>query len=81
MGERIDAGGLPPISLNAKGTAPIRTVRMIIDGQEARVASPNRQDVELQFEPDLRAGQYVYFHLTQSDGNQAWSSPLWISDL
>ena len=78
MGEMVADSQLSPIELKAKGTAPIRSVKMIVDGKEVETISPNRRDIKLQFKPNLDSGQYVYFHLVQSDGNQAWSSPLWI---
>ena len=80
MGEIIRAKSAPPLSLRARGTAPIRTVHLVVDGKLQQTWSPNRLAVELVAEPDLHGKHFVYFHLVQSDGNQAWSSPIWLDD-
>lgn len=76
MGEAITAAELPPLELSAKGTAPIRSVKLIVDGKVEKVFSPKGDEVELRVPLELEGPHYIYFHLTQADGNQAWSSPL-----
>jgi hypothetical protein len=79
MGERVNADELEPLLLEVQGTAPIRSVRMIVDGKEAEVDSPMQRNIRLSRTLDLPPGDhYVYFHIQQADGNEAWSSPLWI---
>jgi hypothetical protein len=79
MGERVNADELEPLLLEVQGTAPIRSVRMIVDGKEAEVESPMRRSIRLSRTLDLPPGDhYVYFHIQQADGNEAWSSPVWV---
>ena len=78
MGEIVRAKRLPSIVFDAAGTASIRSVNVIVDGHVHETISPNVQDVKLRLDLDLTGRHYVYFHLVQSDGNEAWSSPLWL---
>lgn len=77
MGEIIKADRMPAMTFEAHGTAPIRSVNVVVDGKTHETTSPNEQHVEFSRELDLTGTHYVYFHLVQSDGNEAWSSPLW----
>jgi len=81
MGEKLPAGEkLPPLEIEAAGTAPIRAVNLIVDGRVHETLSPGTQKLrlELEHELDLAGNHYVYVHLLQADGNQAWSSPIWV---
>ncbi|MEX1095246.1 MAG: DUF3604 domain-containing protein [Planctomycetales bacterium] len=78
MGEIVDADKLPPLHLEATGTAPVKTVTMVVDGKPVKTLSPNSREVRLSESLDLKRGQYVYFHLVQEDGNEAWTSPVWL---
>lgn len=79
MGEIIRAEKMPPITVEVTGTAPIRSIAVIVDGKVIETLSPNKQEVRFERQVDLTAGGYVYFHLVQADGNEAWSSPLWLT--
>jgi hypothetical protein len=78
MGEEIRADRLPPLELTVTGTAPIRSIELIVDGKVTQVFSPKKREARLRVPLDLAGEHYVYFHLTQADGNQAWSSPLFL---
>ena len=78
MGAQFSAAKMPPLEIDARGTAPIRTVHIVVDGKlHSTLAATDRQ-VSLQPQLDLPGSHYVYVHLVQNDGNQAWSSPLWV---
>ncbi len=77
MGERVKVKTFPPVQLIADGTTVIKTIEMVIDGKIVKTFNPNKQHVELTMQPDLKDAHYIYFHLTQTDGNEAWSSPIW----
>jgi len=78
MGEVVRAARAPRLTLRARGTAPVRAVELIVDGRRARTWSPHHAFVELDAKLDLRGQHYAYFHLVQADGNEAWSSPVWL---
>ncbi len=77
MGEIVKAQQMPDISLRAEGTAPIASVKLVLDGKVIETQSPNQQKIEIQKTLNLKGSHYLYFQLTQSDGNEAWSSPIW----
>jgi hypothetical protein len=56
----------------------IRDVHVIVDGKLRRAFSPNQREISLTVPLDLTGWHYVYVYLLQSDGNQAWSSPIWL---
>ncbi|MEZ6071260.1 MAG: DUF3604 domain-containing protein [Pirellulales bacterium] len=78
MGERLSADTLPPLEIWANGTASIRTVEVIIDGNVDATLTPLNHHVDLSVPLSLMGQHYVYVRVTQSDGQQAWSSPIWI---
>lgn len=78
MGQEIPAANLPPLVLKARGTAPIRSVKLLVDGKVEKVFSPNAREVELKVPLAVAGDHYVYFHLLQADGNEAWSSPFFL---
>ncbi len=77
MGEKFSTDTMPPVELSVQGTAPIRAVNFILDGHVARTLSPNQTELELTEQFDLTGPHYLYVHLIQADGNEAWSSPIW----
>jgi hypothetical protein len=79
MGEIVADNKLPPVTLEARGTAPIASVSLIVDGKTRETLTPNNQHVKLTQELDLTGAHYFYYHLLQTDGNEAWSSPIWLT--
>ncbi len=78
MGEIIKTKRMPELHLNAVGTAPIASVKLVLDGKVIETQSPNQQKVEVSKQLNLKGSHYVYFHVVQTDGNEAWSSPIWV---
>jgi hypothetical protein len=78
MGQQIVAEKMPPIVLKATGTAPFRLVELVVDGEVHETLLPNTREVEITRTIHLAGSHYFYFHLTQIDGNEAWSSPIWL---
>ena len=78
MGEVISAADEPvELTLTARGTAPIRTVRFVVDGKMEDVEVVGQREVQLERTFNPAGRRYAYFHLEQIDGNEAWSSPIW----
>ena len=66
-----------------RGTQVITRVDVIRNGQVVFTESPlNHEFVAEWFdhEPSRRATDYYYVVVRQSDGERAWSSPLWVGD-
>lgn len=81
MGESFNASrDLPPIQVEAQGTAPIKLVELVVDGITREQRTPNAREIDLTFDPKLTDGgsHYLYVRLTQSDGKRAWSSPMFV---
>lgn len=79
------------ISVFAVGTAPLRTVDIIRNGEVLHTETIDGDSVEFSYDDmtDLRKvclakgiGEhkfsYYYIRVTQEDGHVAWSSPIWI---
>lgn len=79
MGQQLEQSAWPPIDVEVEGTAPIRWIKMVVDGQVAKTFVPEQRENAWQVRAEVEAGRYVYFHVGQSDGNQAWSSPIWVA--
>jgi len=80
MGERFAAKAMPPLAIEAEGTAPIETVEIFVDGKLWHTLHPKEQKLSLTYRPELEPGgsHYVYVRLRQADNNQAWASPIWV---
>jgi hypothetical protein len=79
MGEIYQADHAPRLTLRARGTAPFRSIDLVVDGKIHKTYSPDGMDVDIDETLELTGRHYVYFHLQQRDDNQAWSSPIWIN--
>ncbi len=84
MGEAIAGGtaaGFPQVQIDAEGTAPIDSLEIIVDGDTQKTLAPATSHVHrTRTLPRLTPGpHYFYVRLQQSDGNQAWSSPIWVN--
>ncbi|MBI4910624.1 MAG: DUF3604 domain-containing protein, partial [Acidobacteria bacterium] len=80
MGEEARITGAPRFSITAIGRKPIDTVEIVRNGQFVFTAKPNKDRVAMEFtDPQFPAGEaYYYLRVTQTDGNLAWSSPIWV---
>jgi len=80
MGEIFSAKKMPPIQIEAQGSADIKTIDVLIDGKVAKTFPCNGSQAKLSYEsPSSLTGNHIFFiRLQQTDGNHAWSSPLWI---
>lgn len=82
MGEMVPASRVQPIQIEAEGTAAIESLELILNGEvKQTLAIQNLERVSTQMElPPPNGGEigYFYIRLRQTDGNRAWSSPIWI---
>ena len=81
MGERIQAAELPDFSVEVEGNAWIDWVELVRDGEVVQHFDMIRGK---SFETTVPGGDpveeetWTYVHVMQDDGNQAWSSPIWV---
>lgn len=97
MGSELSTKNKPGLSFNRYitgfvcGTAPIKEVAIIRNGQELHKFHPNKPTIEFEQDdfqdlskialnsPDERSPfAYYYLRVIQADGHMAWSSPIWI---
>lgn len=63
------------------GTAPVVEVDIFRNGRSIKQWAMNRESFELDWEdiePLFQKESYYYVRILQSDGAQAWSSPIWV---
>ena len=81
IGEEITAEGGRTLSVAACGTASIEAVRIIKNGRTLHSRrGDGALDVVFDYQDDEaeRDTDYYYVHVAQVDGEQAWSSPIWV---
>ena len=78
MGEEFKVDRFPEVIFTAKGTAPVKQVEVILDGNLVETLPQNCGDISLRWSPpsNIEGFHYLYFRLVQVDGHRAWSSPL-----
>jgi hypothetical protein len=82
MGERFVAQRVPEFRIEIDGTAPIGQLTVYDNGiPTGRLEVPqNSSSIRTAYRPDesFHGEHYLYVHMVQTDGNQAWSSPIWV---
>ena len=82
MGEQFAAHSPPQFQIEIDGTAPLEQVEVVQDGKPFKSLSVPSGATSLRatYSPsaNLIGKHYLYIHLRQADGNQAWSSPIWV---
>lgn len=80
MGESIKSSKKQSFYFEVQGTAPIQKINVIENGKITQNISLEQKSktFETIITPVSSEQYYMYIHVVQSDGNQAWSSPIWI---
>lgn len=80
MGDDFTAAGAQKIRVKALGTAPISAIHLIRDAKYIHKTAPNRRDAEFEFlDNEVSKGEHWYYvRVEQSNGELAWSSPIWV---
>ncbi len=83
MGERFTAAEVPTFQIEIDGTAPLKQLTVYDNGLPvSQLPLPDdSSSVNTTYRPGkyFTGRHYVYIHLVQADGNQAWSSPIWVT--
>ena len=81
MGEAFTTSERPKIICRATGTAPIAKIELIKNNKFIYSITPKKEIADFTYEDkDFRKGEsYYYVRLQQTDGQIAWSSPVWVT--
>lgn len=83
MGERFTADAVPTSQIEIDGTAPLKQLTIYDNGLPVRQPPPDKgkRSINTTYRPGkyFTGKHYLYIHLVQADGNQAWSSPIWVT--
>ena len=80
MGDITDAPAPPKLSVKIIGTAAIAQIDVIKNNQYVHQLKPGRNEVAFEYlDNAIQPGEsYYYVRVEQSDGQLAWSSPIWV---
>lgn len=81
MGDEIETREAPALDLHVVGTAPLARVEVLRDSEVVFTARPEGPSLETAWtDPSpLPGAHYYYVRVIQTDGELAWSSPLWFA--
>lgn len=80
MGSTVEReGDRLPVQIEVRGTAPIEQIEVLQDLKPSRVLiGDGRTHVKEEFECDTRQPAVYYLRVRQTDGQRAWTSPIWV---
>lgn len=81
QGDIFSTSERPSLDVRINGTATLEKVEIIKNNKFVFTDRPGKTSIQFRFEDrDAKAGEsYYYVRVQQSDGQLAWSSPLWIT--
>jgi hypothetical protein len=80
MGDVVPGPAAPRLVVHVIGTAPLKTIDVIKNNKYVHQLSPNQKEVRFEYLDNEAASaeSYYYIRAEQTDGQLAWSSPIWI---
>ena len=80
MGDIVQTKSRPKLMVRVLGTAPIQQVDVIRNNTYIHKVSPNKKEISFEYVDTSRSPgeSYYYIRAEQTDGQLAWSSPIWI---
>jgi hypothetical protein len=81
QGDIFTVQGRPKLEVRVEGTAPLENIEIVKNNKFVFSNHPKKASVQLTYEDsDSKPGEsYYYVRVQQSDGQMAWSSPMWIT--
>ncbi|PAW66417.1 MAG: hypothetical protein B9S38_13685, partial [Verrucomicrobiia bacterium Tous-C4TDCM] len=81
MGEVFETTGKPVLSYRVLGTAPLKRVTIVRNEVDLHITDPNGKEVAGDWTDvsPLAGENRYYLRIEQTDGNMAWSSPMWVT--
>jgi len=81
MGQTFRSKAPIDIHIGVHATGSIDRAEVISNGEVIRSFSPGTMDFQTDFKQENFSGQaYYYLRIIQSDGEMAWSTPIWVVD-
>jgi hypothetical protein len=79
LGTEIALNGKPVLKFAIDGTAPIQRVTLVRNEKNHQQWEPNTKTFSQTFtdESPIQGENRYYLRIEQTDGNMAWSSPVW----
>jgi hypothetical protein len=80
MGDIITRRAAPRLDVKVIGTAPLKRIDVIKNNTYVHKAEPNQSEASFSFVDTAYSGNenYYYIRAEQTDGQLAWSSPIWV---
>ncbi len=80
MGDIIRSKNAPRLKIRVIGTDKIKQLVIVKNQQFIYVQEPNAAEVQFEFaDRNFKPGSnYYYTRVVQTDGQVAWSSPIWV---
>ena len=80
MGTEIELSGKPVIKFSVDGTADIKRITLVRNEKNYQQWEPKAKSFTQTFtdEEPLNGESRYYLRVEQTDGNMAWSSPVWV---
>lgn len=68
------------IAIAVSGTCELKTVELLRNNEVVMSVGGGSRDLEMELNQDIAEGDRAFFYVrvTQVDGSQAWSSPVWV---
>jgi len=81
MGEEFESRAKPRLRIKTRGTADVARVEVRRDDSTLTTFEPRKRDVDVAYEDSSAAAglHWYYVRIEQSDGQLAWSSPIWVN--
>ena len=81
MGEAFETAEAPVLDYRVEGTAPVKRLTIVRNERDYHVMEPGEKEFGGSWtDPSPLEGENRYYlRIEQSDGNMAWSSPLWVT--
>ncbi|MBT3201193.1 MAG: hypothetical protein HN350_14930, partial [Phycisphaerales bacterium] len=84
MGEKFIAKSIPEFQIEIDGTAPMKSLTIYDNGHAVSKIplKEGQRKISTTYKPAdkyFTGKHYIYIHMVQTDGNQAWSSPIWVT--
>lgn len=81
MGAVFSSGQKPVLQFAIEGTAPLKRVTLVRNESDYQVFEPGGKKFSRQFtdENPVAGENRYYLRVEQTDGNMAWSSPVWVT--
>jgi hypothetical protein len=81
MGDICATKSYPKLLVKVQGTAPIKEIQVIKNNTYIHKVTPGGKDASFEYVDRAIGGgeNYYYVRVEQTDGNLAWSSPIWVT--